>query len=130
MNMIKWKEEYNIGIESIDNQHKKLFSIANEAYSLLRDEFCIDKYDKIVSILEELKDYTIYHFNSEEEYMTKIGYNKFFSQKIEHEYFISKFKEIDFNKIDVNQDKYILDILDFIIDWITNHIISKDKLIK
>ena len=128
--MIQWKDEYSTGIEVIDNQHKELFNIANKIYTLLNDEFCTDKYDKIIEILNELKDYTVYHFRSEEEYMKSIHYNKLFSQKIEHDYFVSKFDEIDYDKIDVDQDKYILSILDFIINWITNHIISKDKLIK
>lgn len=128
--MIQWKDDYSTGIDVIDNQHKKLFNIANKIYELLRDELCTDKYDKIVEILDELKDYTVYHFKSEEEYMKSINYNKLFSQKIEHDYFVSKFDEIDYDKIDVDQDKYILEILDFIVNWITNHIISKDKLIK
>lgn len=127
--MIKWKDEYNTGVEMIDNQHKELFKIANEAYDLLKNDFCTDKYDKIVDILERLKEYTVYHFDSEEEYMEKIHYNKYFTQKKEHAYFVDKFKEIDFNKIDVNQDKYILEILDFIVTWISKHIISKDKFI-
>jgi hemerythrin len=127
--MIKWKEDYNIGIKNIDEQHQKLFEIANKAYGLLENEFCIDKYDKIVQILEELKDYTIYHFKSEEEYMLSIGYKKLLSQKMEHDAFIKKFDDIDLNTIDENQDKYIIETLEFVINWITNHILSKDKLI-
>ena len=32
---MKWKDEYAIGIEVIDEQHKKLFAIAQEAEDLL-----------------------------------------------------------------------------------------------
>lgn len=55
--MIKWKDEFSIGIDEIDEQHKKIFDIANEAYDLLKDEFTIDKYDRITELLEELKNY-------------------------------------------------------------------------
>ncbi|MEG1255484.1 hemerythrin family protein [Clostridium sp.] len=127
--MIKWKDEYNIGVDKIDEQHKKLFEITNRAYALLENEFCIDKYDKIVEILEELKDYTIYHFKSEEEYMLSISYRKFLSQKVEHDEFIKKINDIDLNIIDENQDKYIISALEFIVNWITDHILTKDKLI-
>lgn len=127
--MIKWKETYNIGINNIDEQHKKLFEIANRAYELLENEFCIDKYDKIVQILEELENYTIYHFKSEEEYMLSIGYKKFLSQKVEHDEFIKKFHDINLNIIDENQDKYIIETLEFVVNWITDHILLKDKLI-
>ena len=53
--IIKWKEEYSLGVEKIDQQHRKLFEIAGRAYELLKDELRIDKYDEIVAILEELK---------------------------------------------------------------------------
>ncbi|WP_422446740.1 bacteriohemerythrin [Thermoanaerobacterium sp. DL9XJH110] len=127
--MIRWKDEYRIGVEKIDEQHKKLFEIAGRAYDLLKNEFYIDKYDRIVEILNELKDYTVYHFNSEEEYMKSIGYRRFLSHKVEHDDFIEKINSVDFSKIDSNQDKYILDLLEFIVNWIDKHILGRDKLI-
>lgn len=39
--MIKWKEDYIIGVDKIDEQHKKLFEIANKAYKLLKNEFVL-----------------------------------------------------------------------------------------
>ena len=60
--MFLWKEEYNTGIEDIDNQHKELFRVSNEAYNLLKDDFRTDKYDKIIEIISDLRDYTIYSF--------------------------------------------------------------------
>ncbi|MCM8709925.1 bacteriohemerythrin [Clostridium sp. SYSU_GA19001] len=127
--MIKWKDEYSIGIDRIDDEHKKLVEIANRAYEILNNNFYIDKYDKIVEILKELEDYTVFHFNDEENYMRQIGYKKFFSHKIEHEEFIQKIKSVDLNKIDYNQDKYLLEIINFIVDWLVKHILEKDKLI-
>lgn len=124
--MIAWSDKYLIGVPDIDQQHKKLFEIANRAYELLKNDFYIDKYDRTVAILEELKDYTIYHFNFEQEYMLSIGYRKFLSHKVEHDDFIKKFKEMDFNDIDQDQDKYIMDILDFVLKWITGHILGTD----
>jgi hemerythrin len=127
--MVAWKEEYRIGIEKIDQQHRKLFEIAGRAYDILKDQFCLDKYDQIVEIIEELKDYTIYHFNSEEEYMQSIGYKRFFSHKVQHEEFIDKIRSVDLTKIDYDQDKYLVELLDFIIGWIDGHILGTDKLI-
>ncbi|MRY42955.1 bacteriohemerythrin, partial [Parabacteroides distasonis] len=40
--MYEMKEEYKIGIDQIDEQHKKLFELADKAYTLLKDEFAID----------------------------------------------------------------------------------------
>lgn len=127
--MLKWKDEYVIGIDIIDEQHKMLFEIAQKAYELLTNDIYVDKYDRILNVIGELKDYAIYHFKCEEEYMLKIGYKRFLSQKVEHDEFIKKVNDIDFNKIDENQDAYLLSILDFIVDWTSEHILQKDKLI-
>ena len=53
--MFKWKDEFRLGIDDLDEQHKKIFDIANEAYELLKNEFYYDKYDRIVEILKSSK---------------------------------------------------------------------------
>ncbi len=126
--MITWKDEYSLGIENIDQQHKKLFEIAGRAYELLKDQHYLDKYDKIIEILDELKEYTVYHFNQEEEYMKSINYKKILSHKVQHDDFVEKVNNVDFRHIDDNQDKYITETLDFVLNWIQQHILGTDKL--
>jgi hemerythrin len=128
--MLKWKDEYRIGIELIDTQHQRLFEIGQEAYELLNDEMRVDKYDRIVQVLEELRQYTMYHFKCEEEYMKSISYRKFFGQKVEHDDFIKKINEVKIDGIDENQDEYLKELLAFIFDWIIEHILTKDIMIK
>ncbi|MGE5396637.1 MAG: bacteriohemerythrin [Chitinophagales bacterium] len=127
--MISWKDDYSIGVETIDEQHKKLFEIANRAYALLKNELLTDKYDQIVAIFDELKDYTVYHFGFEQEYMASIGYKKLLSHKVIHDDFIEKINEIDFNQVDQEQEKYLMDILNFVVQWIEQHILGMDKKI-
>lgn len=127
--MYEMKEEYKIGVENIDNQHKKLFELADKAYMLLKDDFSVDKYDKIVHLLSELKEYTIFHFKSEEEYMESINYKRLFTQKIEHDNFIKALENIDYNALDSEQDESLVKILNFLNDWLVEHILKTDKLI-
>lgn len=127
--MYEFKEEFRTGIESIDKEHAKLFEIADRAYTTLMDEFIPDKYDYIVDILNELKDYAATHFKHEEEYMMSIHYKKLLSQKVMHNDFIEKLAEYDLNKLDENQKDTIIEILDFLNDWLVNHIMLSDKLI-
>ena len=67
----KWKERYKLGIEEIDRQHKNLFDIGARVYDLavLKDSY--DHYDEIMSVLNELLDYTKYHFTYEEDLIKK-----------------------------------------------------------
>ncbi len=127
--MILWKEEYCLGVESIDQQHLQLVEIANRIYQLLKNELIEDKYDAIVAIIDELKDYTIYHFKAEEEYMMSIGYKKLLSQKVAHNDFLDKMASIDMNKIDNGHNEYLMEILDFVCEWLIGHIVKEDKLI-
>ena len=56
----EFTKEYHTGIDFIDEEHAKLFEIANRAYDLLTNQCVTDKYDAIVAVLEELRDYTKY----------------------------------------------------------------------
>lgn len=125
--MLMWKDEYATGVDSIDEQHRRLLEIAGDAYDLLKNQMYTDKYDKIIEIIEELKNYTMYHFDSEEQYMESIGYKKILSHKVNHRDFIDKIENIDMGKVDENQDAYILQLLDFVVDWIDKHILQLDK---
>jgi hemerythrin len=127
--MYEFKEEFRTGIDSIDNEHKKLFEIADRAYETLMDEFIPDKYDYIIEILNELKNYAATHFKHEEDYMMSIHYRKLISQKAMHNEFIEKINDYDLEQLDENQKDSILEILDFLNDWLVNHILKSDKLI-
>ena len=129
--MYEMKPEYDTDIPFVDEEHKKLFAYANEAYELLHDEFIPDKYDRIVAILTELRDYTKQHFSHEEAYMESIQYKRIFTQKIQHQEFIDKLDSIDMESIDAgeDQDGAIGDILTFLTDWLVHHILELDTLI-
>jgi hemerythrin len=123
------KPEYYTGIEFIDQEHSRLFEIANDAYELLKNEFMPDKYDDISNLIKSLKEYTKYHFDHEEEYMISIGYKRVLSQKVAHNDFIDKLDEFSSDKIDESQKETLLELLDFLNNWLVEHIFRKDKLI-
>ena len=70
--LFTFTDKYKTGIEFIDEEHKRLFEIIDETYELIHDHFIHDKYDQIMSLLDQLKDYTEFHFHDEEEYMKNI----------------------------------------------------------
>lgn len=123
------KPEYYTGIDLIDSEHKRLFEIANEAYNLLHEEFIPDKYDNIIAVVNELKDYTAKHFADEEAYMESINYKRMFTQKVQHAQFIEKLNEINFEDVDENQEQTIIDLLEFLTNWLIHHILENDVLI-
>lgn len=65
--MMEWKNEYKVGIQKIDEQHKKLFDIAYGGEILFYLPEHTDKYDESIHIIEELRTYTKFHFEHEEQ---------------------------------------------------------------
>lgn len=125
--MFEFKDEFKTGIDFIDEEHKKLFELTQKTYDIYKDELMLDKYDYIVDILNELRDYTKYHFNHEQEYMKEIGYKKMFTHIIAHNNFIEKLDSYDFEEIDYNQTDALVDLLNFLYDWLVKHISKVDK---
>ena len=119
-------KEYLTGIDMIDTEHGKLFDLANECYELVMEDASEDKYDKIVEILDELAAYAGTHFASEEAYAERVGDPHRFSHRALHLRFMKKVGEIDLEKVDENQQEYLLNILDFLARWLFNHIKGRD----
>jgi hemerythrin len=83
-----------------------------------------------MNIIEELKEYTIFHFKSEEEYMKSINYKRTFSQIVTHNNFVKQIESIDLKALDENQDEGLMKLLEFLNNWLVEHILKEDKLIK
>lgn len=126
MPLISWSKEYELNIAEIDNQHKKLFEIANSILHAIRSV----EYDKkhIDAILKELVEYTKYHFATEERYMAEHHYVHY-SQHVEyHERLVGELSEflIENNS---NEQFNVLNLLKFIKSWLIDHILHEDKKI-
>ncbi|TAH74874.1 MAG: bacteriohemerythrin [Anaerolineaceae bacterium] len=126
--MYEMKPEYYTGIDFVDEEHKKLFEIANTVYDLLIDEFIPDKYDYIMEVVDELKNYAKYHFDHEEKYMKETSYRRFLSHKVAHDDFIEKIGKYDAEIIDENQKESLMELLEFLTNWLVEHILKQDKL--
>ena len=129
--MFIWKKEFELGIASIDNQHKKLFEIGNRINALLSMHVDgSDDYDEILELIEELKDYTVYHFNTEEDLFERYNYPEYGKHKKDHDSFIEYLNSVDFDSVDKNQDVFLSELLKKIVNWVFNHIITTDYMYK
>lgn len=127
--MYEMKEEYLTGIPQIDEEHTRIFELAEQAYQLLQDEHRYDKYDDLVYLVEELKNYTKYHFQHEEEYMESIDYQAIFIQRVQHKDFIEKLDDFNIDEEDSEHGDTIIDLLNLITEWLIDHILKMDKMI-
>ena len=92
----------------------------------IEQKLITDKYDDIVAILGELKDYTIQHFKDEEEFMLSHKFPMFLTHKMMHNDFVEKIESIDLSKVDNEQNLYLKEILNFVGEWLVEHILVED----
>lgn len=131
--MYELKDQYLTGVEMIDNQHRKIFKLADEAYQLLKDENMLFKDDSLLSIIKGLREYTEYHFSEEEVYMKSIAYPELEFQKMQHQKFIVELDKLSQETVQIsleNQDDMIYKILAYLTDWLQEHIEQFDMKIK
>ena len=125
-------EKYHTGIELVDNEHRRLFEIIHDTNDLIHAELLHDKYDEIMRLLAELRDYTEVHFRDEEALMERIHYPELDAQKRAHTAFVERLVEIDLSELDDmddNQQEYLIDLIQFLAGWLINHILGSDKKI-
>lgn len=124
--MFKWKDEYSCNIAEVDNQHRKLFELGKKIYetATLQDDF--DHYDEIMNILAELTEYTQYHFGYEEKLMAKYAFPGYETHKFEHDFFVKKLQRIARKDLEENQGEAMLEIVNFVADWVGGHILQSD----
>lgn len=125
----QFNDTYLTNIPLIDKEHRELFRIIGDVYRVMTDDYAFDKYDEIVHLLEELRDYTKFHFQDEEMYMESIHYDGLEAQRRAHEAFVSRLEEMDLEHIDENQQETLEDLMEFLTEWLVNHILHTDKKI-
>ncbi len=124
--IFKWRESFSVNNPEIDEQHKKLFEIGTRIYNVASLDDSIDHYDEIMEILQELKDYTVYHFDYEEKKLEECGFNELDVHRVEHAFFIKKIDRIGRKNIDNEQGETIIEVVKFVADWVTSHILKSD----
>ena len=120
-------DEYLTGVELVDEEHKELFRIIGQVHEIIADDLKTDKYDEIIRLLEELIIYTKSHFKDEEEYLRSIQFEGLEAQRAAHETFSAGLDEIDLNKIGVHQVGMVEELIDFLAEWLADHILRMDK---
>lgn len=125
----EFTDEYLTGIAFIDEAHKELFRIIGELHCTVADDSMENKNDKIIKLLEELRTCTKAHFNDEEEYMKKIQYEGLDLQQVAHDVFLTRLELADFIAIDEHPQETLEELVAFLAEWITTHILQMDKAI-
>ena len=119
-NIFKWSSAYRIGINEMDNHHKKLFEILDEVDACLEG----DDRSKLDSIIKSLLDYTKYHFKAEEDLLRKYHYPDLEEHILIHKKIVERLKIYKKQLADNTLDKE--GFAQMTRNWLLKHILKED----
>ncbi len=122
MALLKWSDKYTVGVKALDNQHTILFDTLNELYSAMMD----GKAQSMTGPLRhKLVDYTHKHCSAEEDLMASAKYPGFAEHRIKHRDLTKQVEEY-VGRYERGEISLNLPLLNFLRDWLTNHILKED----
>jgi hemerythrin len=122
MENIIWDDSFDIQVEVIDAQHRRLVELMNRLIAM-QDQTTSD--DEIADILGAMTNYLGYHFETEEQMMIDHGYPELESHREEHQTFVTQtaYFIATYRQSGVSLKK---DILLFLKEWLVEHILQTD----
>jgi len=121
--LMPWTSELATGVKIIDDQHRKLVDMINQLYGAMKSGQSRSVMEKI---LDGLAEYTVYHFGTEEKYFDQFKYSETVQHKRLHEDLKSQVVAV-IGKFKSGQADVSMDLMNFLKDWLVNHIIKTDK---
>jgi hemerythrin len=124
MAFIEWKEDFNVGIKKIDDQHKKLVAQLNDLHEAMRAR---RGKEALSGVLNGLLQYTKEHFLTEESLMKLYNYPEYDVHKQKHDKMALRVVQLK-EKVDSGEISSPLQIAEFLKEWLAKHIMGTDKL--
>jgi len=124
MPLMEWTEEMSVGVQVIDDDHKKLIGMLND----LNDGVITGKNNRsLESVIDALLRYTKYHFAREERFFAETGYPGGAAHKAEHDLLARRVSNLQ-TRFEAGQSLELsLEALAFLKDWLTGHIMGSDQ---
>jgi len=123
IDIFPWNEHFNTGIKIVDEQHRNLVDIINR---LAKHVALGTESVELNTIFDELIEYTVYHFQTEEEIWHKYLPNDTLDldHKAIHQQFVTKVLEF---KAEQESNKLTKDVLLYLAKWLASHILESDR---
>lgn len=128
-NQLVWQDRFDIGVDVIDREHRKLFSIMNRLLAFSEQE------DKMQWVCQEglkyFKDHAMKHFAEEEVYMASISYKGYESHRRIHDNF--RRNTLPALERELQQSNYSGDAISHFLSvcagWLIGHTLTEDHAI-
>jgi len=125
--VIAWSEDYELGNNFVDSQHKRLFELVGNI-----GKTCLEGGDinSLSETLDFLLQYTVQHFSDEEALQLECDFPEYeYHKNLHDEFEASVIEKVSEFKKSGSTDELIETVNDFIITWLVNHILKEDMKI-
>ncbi|WP_413206873.1 bacteriohemerythrin [Rhodospirillum sp. A1_3_36] len=121
--LIVWRDEWDLGIPSMDRDHRILVSLINQIPTALGDA---EERVILSSVLNGLWDYTDFHFAREQAVLAAAGYAHGEEHGVRHEDLKAKVRAYVEAYATDPAGVNLAELLDFMEHWLIDHILVED----
>lgn len=91
MALLQWKDQYSVGIDAVDHEHKELITLINRLHDELKSKGDVIS---IRAFFGDLFTGISAHFALEERFMREHRYDQFSQHKADHERLLDEIRDI------------------------------------
>ncbi|MCI8269738.1 MAG: response regulator [Lachnospiraceae bacterium] len=128
-NQLVWKEEFNIGIKIIDDEHQRLFMIITRLFALKEEEKRSRR--ACQEGIKYFKEHALKHFDDEEKYMELIGYDELDMHRRLHRSF--RENTLPALELELEREDYSPSAVEHFLavcaGWLIGHTLTEDQAI-
>jgi hemerythrin-like metal-binding protein len=123
MALMTWRDQYSVGVETLDNQHKAILRILNEIHAASLK----GKAQEVAGpLLSQLLSLASEHFSTEERLMASIKFPGLPGHRAEHQRLTGKLREF-VSRHEKGDASAYTQLLHFLRDWLNQHMQSEDQ---
>lgn len=123
--LVEWNDQYSVNDDVLDDHHKKLFETINLIATYFENGKDSDS-QKIAGYMDELIEYTDYHFKLEEAVLKQVNYPDTDKHIKQHEIFEVKVKSFRDQVLTFGSSNTSKRILEYLTNWLKSHIVVED----
>ncbi|MDA3730687.1 hemerythrin family protein [Niameybacter massiliensis] len=125
-----WNNAFEIGIETIDAQHKELFRMLRDLEQMVLTKCSQYEYNDFVKLICEVRDYSTYHFYEEEKIMEVTEFLELDNHRKQHIAFKEEINKINYIQLEKEPLPIINELKSYIELWIMQHMLLEDTKLR
>jgi hemerythrin len=124
MPLLAWTDKLSVGVNVLDEDHKRLVAMVNQLYDAMQAGH---GKDSLSPILDGLIQYTKLHFAREEKFFAQTSYPASVAHKQEHDKLTHQVQDIQGKYASGATTALSLEVMQFLKNWLVQHIQGSDQ---